>query len=173
MDTDGRNTDVRPVVKEKPSAFDVAVKFLSVSPRSEKELRDRLYKKGYHRMEVEEAMEKCRRYGYVDDARYVADFVEYYGAKLGRKKLIYKLTAEKGISAELARFGVEDAVSDDAEREKALVAARKCAASKKVREKKDLPKVGAYLYQRGFAREEIDRALSVLSDELFSSFGDE
>ena len=73
------------------SAFDAAAKYLSLSPRSEKEVRDRLYKKGYHKAEVEDAIARAKEYGYIDDVRYVADFAEYYGAKLGRKKLEYKL----------------------------------------------------------------------------------
>ena len=106
--------------KNKVSAFDAAVKYLAVSPRSEKEVRDRLYKKGYHKAETEEAIARAKGYGYIDDAKYVEDFVEYYGAKSGRKQLEYKLVSEKGISPELARNGIADALSDEEEREKAL-----------------------------------------------------
>lgn len=151
---------------QKPSAFDAAVKYLSVSPRSEKEVRDRLYKKGYRKSEVTEAIERAKGYGYIDDEKYVSDFVDYYGARTGRKQLEYKLVTEKGISTELARNGIADGISDEEENEKALQAARKCAAQKRVTEKKELQKVGAFLYRRGFERDVIDHALNTLADEL-------
>lgn len=118
------------------SAFDAAVKYLAVSPRSEKEVRDKLYKKGYHKAETEEAIARAKGYGYIDDAKYVEDFVEYYGAKSGRKQLEYKLVSEKGISPELARNGIADALSDEEEREKALETARKYARAKRITEKR-------------------------------------
>lgn len=158
--------------KNKVSAFDAAVKYLAVSPRSEKEVRDRLYKKGYHKAETEEAIARAKGYGYIDDAKYVEDFVEYYGAKSGRKQLEYKLVSEKGISPELARNGIADALSDEEEREKALETARKCARAKRITEKKDLQKVGAFLYRKGFERDMIDSALNAVADELFGEFGD-
>ena len=148
------------------SAFDAAAKYLSLSPRSEKEVRERLYKKGYHKAEVEDAIARAKEYGYIDDVRYVADFAEYYGAKLGRKKLEYKLVTEKGIPREIALNGIADAVSDEEEREKAVSVAMKYAASKRITERKDLGKVGAYLWQRGFARDTIDHALDAVAESL-------
>lgn len=148
------------------SAFDAAAKYLSLSPRSEKEVRDRLYKKGYHKAEVEDAIARAKEYGYIDDVRYVADFAEYYGAKLGRKKLEYKLVTEKGIPREIALNGIADAVSEEEEREKAVSVAMKYAASKRITERKDLGKVGAYLWQRGFARDTIDHALDAVAESL-------
>lgn len=165
-ETDGKK------IKERPSAFDVAVKYLSVSPRSEKEVREKLYKKSYHKAEVEEAIARSKGYGYIDDEKYVEDFVDYYGAKTGRKQLEYKLVTEKGISVELARNGIADAISDEEEREKALTMGRKCALQKRISEKKELQKVGAFLYRRGFSRDVIDGVLNTLSDELFNGSDD-
>ena len=141
--------------KNKVGAFDAAVKYLATSPRSEKEVRDRLYKKGYRKSEVEEAIARAKGY---------ADFVEYYGSRMGRKQLEYKLVAEKGIPRELARFGIADALSDEEERAKALETARKYIAAKRITERKDLAKVGAFLYRKGFERDMIDSVLNTVAD---------
>ena len=126
---EGKKKDASGAEKKPPvSAFDAAAKYLSLSPRSEKEVRERLYKKGYHKAEVEDAIARAKEYGYIDDVRYVADFAEYYGAKLGRKKLEYKLVTEKGIPREIALNGIADAVSEEEEREKAVSVAMKYAA---------------------------------------------
>ena len=150
----------------KISALDAAVKYIASAPRSEKEVREKLYRKGYHKAEVEDAIARAKEYGYIDDVRYVADFAEYYGAKLGRKKLEYKLVTEKGIPREIALNGIADAVSEEEEREKAVSVAMKYAASKRITERKDLGKVGAYLWQRGFARDTIDHALDAVAESL-------
>lgn len=148
------------------SALDTVAKIIAAAPRSEKEVRDRLYKKGFRKAEIEDAIKRAKEYGYIDDARYVADFVEYYSGKLGRKKLEYKLIAEKGISREIVAAGIADALSEEDEREKAVAVAFKCAAAKRVTEKKDLQKVGAFLWQRGFPRDVIDAALDAVAETL-------
>ena len=111
----GKSKDVKSAQKQNISAFDAAAKYLAISPRSEKEVRDRLYKKGYHKAEVEDAIARAKGYGYIDDARYAADFAEYYGAKLGKKKLEYKLVSEKGVPREIAANVLEDVVSEEEE----------------------------------------------------------
>lgn len=167
-DKASENNSVAKETGKKPavSAFDAAVKYLSVAPRSEKEVRDKLYKKGYRKSEVEDALARAKGYRYIDDERYARDFAEYYGAKIGRKKVEYKLVFEKGVSAEIARAAVDDGISDEDEREKALTAARKYVAAKRITERKDLGKVGAHLYRNGFERGMIDGVLDEIARNL-------
>lgn len=167
-DKSGGNNSAAKETGKKPavSAFDAAVKYLSVAPRSEKEVRDKLYKKGYRKSEVEDALARAKGYRYIDDERYARDFAEYYGAKTGRKKVEYKLVFEKGVSAEIARAAVDDGISDEDEREKALTAARKYVAAKRITERKDLGKVGAHLYRNGFERGIIDGVLDEIARNL-------
>lgn len=152
--------------KPSVSAFDAAVKYLSVASRSEKEVRDRLYKKGYRKSEVEEAISRAKGYRYIDDEKYAQDFAEYYGARMGRKKLEYRLVVEKGVKPDVARAAVEDGIPDDEEREKALAMGRKYAAAKRISERKDLGKVGAHLYRNGFDRGVIDGVLDEIARDL-------
>ena len=78
----------------------------------------------------------------------------------------YKLVFEKGVSAEIARAAIDDGISDEDEREKALTAARKYVAAKRITERKDLGKVGAHLYRNGFERGMIDGVLDEIARNL-------
>ena len=86
----------------KQKCFDQAVKYLAISPRSEQEVKDKLYEKGYHREQVDYAIERCKGYKYINDESYTRSFVDYYSHKMGRKMLLYKLTNEKGVDNTLS-----------------------------------------------------------------------
>ena len=144
----------------KQKCFDQAVKYLAISPRSEKEVKDKLYEKGYHREQVDYAIERCKGYKYIDDENYTRSFIDYYSHKMGRKMLAYKLTTDKGINQALASNMIDDLVSDEKEIEKCIDMANKYIKKKRIAEKKDLQKVGAYLYTKGFEWNIINIALS-------------
>lgn len=146
--------------QQKQKCFDQAVKYLAISPRSEQEVKDKLYEKGYHREQVDYAIERCKGYKYINDEAYTRSFVDYYSHKMGRKMLLYKLTNEKGVDGTLASNMIADMVSDDLETEKCKDMASKYVKKKRISEKKDLQKVGAYLYTKGFEWNIINLALS-------------
>ena len=144
----------------KQKCFDQAVKYLAISPRSEQEVKDKLYEKGYHREQVDYAIERCKGYKYINDEAYTRSFIDYYSHKMGRKMLLYKLTNEKGVDNTLATNMIADMVSDESEIEKCTNMAKKYISKKRISEKKDLQKVGAYLYTKGFEWNIINIALS-------------
>lgn len=144
----------------KQKCFDQAVKYLAISPRSEKEVKEKLYEKGYHREQVDYAIERCKGYKYINDENYTRSFIDYYSHKMGRKMLLYKLTTDKGIDNTLATNMIADLVSDETEVEKCLDMANKYIKKKRIYDKKDLQKVGAYLYTKGFEWNTINIALS-------------
>lgn len=146
--------------QQKQKCFDQAVKYMAISPRSEQEVKDKLYEKGYHREQVDYAIERCKGYKYINDEAYTRSFVDYYSHKMGRKMLLYKLTNEKGVDGTLANNMIADMVSDDLETEKCKDMANKYIKKKRISEKKDLQKVGAYLYTKGFEWNIINLALS-------------
>lgn len=83
------------------SAKDYAAKLLSFCDRSEKELREKILKKGYSEEECEEAVAFCREYGYIDDVRFTAHFVHDSTElrKLGKSRIRMELR-RKGIDEE-------------------------------------------------------------------------
>ncbi len=156
----------------KQSAFEATVKYLALAPRSEKEVRSKLYQKGYPKSEVEEAIQRAIGYHYIDDEKYVLNYVEYYGAKYGRRLLEYKLVTEKGISQAMAKAILDEKISSNNEQEKALLSAKKHAANKRISNKKDMQKVAAFLYRRGYEKEVIDSVIDEIMRELPEEFGD-
>lgn len=144
----------------KQKCFDQAVKYLAISPRSEQEVKDKLYEKGYHREQVDYAIERCKGYKYINDEAYTRSFIDYYSHKMGRKMLLYKLTNDKGVDSTLATNMIADMVSDEMETEKCTDMAQKYITKKRIAERKDLQKAGAYLYTKGFEWNIINVALS-------------
>lgn len=150
------------------SAFEVAVDYLSRGARSVQEVKDKLYKKGFHRDEVDSALEKLKGYRYIDDEEYAKTFVSYYGKKLGKKQILYKLTSEKCVDKVLAQKIVEEKISDEDELSKCLEEAEKYIKKKKL-QKKDKNKVCSHLYQKGYDFDIINKAVSTLDFDAEST----
>ena len=62
--------------EQRLGAIEAALRLLAMSQRSEKELRDRLKKRGFRRVALEAAVTRVREMGYLDDAAFAKFFVE-------------------------------------------------------------------------------------------------
>lgn len=145
-------------------AYEALLKYLGPSPRSEKECKEKLYEKGFHKNEVEYAIERAKSYRYIDDEEYVRTFLSYYGERLGKKKLVYKLTQEKGIDKQLAENLTDDIISDEKELEKCRNEAEKYARQKKIADKSGASKVYAHLMQKGYDGAVVSKVMATLFD---------
>lgn len=145
-------------------AYDALVKYLAIAPRSQKECKDKLYEKGFHKNEVEYAIEKAKGYRYIDDAEYVRTFIAFNKSRYGTKKIAYKLSVEKGVDKNLVDNLIADNISDEYETDIASSVAQKYARQKKIYDKSGAQKVAAYLYQKGFSWNVINRVMSNLFD---------
>ena len=133
---------------ERQQAHDAALRLLAYRPRSEAELRTRLVRRGLPPSAVEEAMERLRGQGLLDDDSFARYWVEARqqssprGSRLLRRELL-----AKGIAVDTAREAVA-AVGDEQ-------AARR-AAEKKARSLHNLDyptfrrRLGQFLLRRGF-----------------------
>lgn len=95
------------------TAKDYAAKLLSFCDRSEKEIRERILKKGYSDEECEEAIAFCREYGYIDDMRYAMHYV--HDAVEIRKHAAARIRMElrqKGVGEECIEEALE-AITDE------------------------------------------------------------
>lgn len=145
-------------------AYDALCNYLAVTQRSEKECVEKLYAKGYHKNEVDFAIEKAKSHRYIDDEEYVRSFISFNKARCGAKKIAYKLTMEKGIDKTLVDNLIEDLIGDDFELEQAKAIAEKYVKQKKIVDKSGYKKVSAYLYQKGFDFRIINKVMSTLFD---------
>lgn len=154
-----------PLDEERASkAYEALVKYLAASARSEQECKDKLYDKGYHRNEVEFAINKAKGYKYIDDAEYVCTFLFYNKSRYGARKIAYKLTTEKGVDKVLVDNIVADNIDDEFEFELCERMAQKFVKAKKITDKSGAQKVGAHLFQKGFDWCIINKVLSTLFD---------
>lgn len=82
---------------EKATALDKALNFITVSMKSEKQIRDYLLGKGYLKDVCDYVVEKMKEYGYVDDASYALRFAAGAKKRMGKRLLALELK-RRGIS---------------------------------------------------------------------------
>ncbi len=150
-------------------AYNALVKYLALVSRSEKECVDKLYEKGYHRNEVEFAIDKAKGYRYIDDEEYVRTYLLFNKTRYGAKKIEYKLVNEKGVDKRLVDNMIEDYIGEEVQIDTATNIANKYIKQKKIVDKSGYQKTGAYLYQKGFSWSVINKVLG----KIFDSFDEE
>jgi regulatory protein len=148
-------------------ALESALRLLSYRPRSERELRIRLARKGFAGGVVRRTLDRLRELGYVNDAEFARFFAETQQASRPR--------AQRIVRAELRWRGVPQPLADEATAGIEDGEAAYRAASRRVRALRDLDyarfreRLGGFLTRRGFsygvARTTIDRCWAELGGE--------
>ena len=87
-------------MKEKMSAFERAIGYISRGIKTEKAIWDYLKNKEYPKGEIFEAVQKLKEYGYVDDAEYARCFVNTYSRSKGKAYIRAQLF-QKGVKGEV------------------------------------------------------------------------
>lgn len=110
---------------KKGSPMDAALSFLGYRARTVREVERHLDEKQFGEVEIYEAVEKLKDYGYLDDDRYASDFVSSHlkMKPVSRRKLMMDLNAH-----ELPKEVIEEALSvitDEVEEENAYQVALK------------------------------------------------
>src|SRR5690625_5109625 len=147
-----------------------AVRLLTMRSRSEAELKQRLAQAGFDENIVDETVAWCRRIGYVDDARFAAEWVEYrmLHSPSGRRRLVQELR-QKGVADNIIEAALDEWLPPETERQLCLEAAqgrfrRLTQLAPDVRRRR----LSAFLQRRGFGYDDIRYALSkvdTLSDK--------
>lgn len=71
--------------------------------RTEAGLREKLLAAEFEPELVEQAVEYVKSYGYIDDERYVRNYIEYRQGQKSRRQLEQELQFRKGVDPELIR----------------------------------------------------------------------
>lgn len=103
-------------------AMSCAFTHMSRSEKSEKQLREHLFKKEFSENTIEKIMARLKELNYVDDLNLAKNFVEHSSSS-GKKAIRFKLKT-KGISDEIINEVLEN-VSDEDQLEKAIELAEK------------------------------------------------
>ena len=134
--------------KIKESAF----RYLAGRAHSEKELRDKLLRKGFERARVDEVLAELRRHRFVDDAAFAVQYARnrLLHKPVGAKRLRQELR-QKGVPEELAEAALSAAYKERPEEDLARELLRK-----QVDKNQDLPplqrkkRLSEFLLRRGF-----------------------
>ena len=131
-----------------------AMELLSRRPMSEKELIDKLIRKG----EDEETATDCARWlrenGFLDDESYAAAVARHYAAKGYGPGRVRAELSRRGVDRELWD-GTIEAMPENSEKMDRFIAARLTDPE----DREQVRKVSAALYRRGYSWEEIRSAL--------------
>ena len=153
-------------------AYDHALTFLGVRPRSEREILDRLGQHGYPDEVVAIVVEKLRGLDLVDDAAFAEYWIEQRqlhrprGARLLRQEL-----RQKGVASDVVGEAV-DTTTDESE-DAYRAAARKAQSLKALDERTFRQRLGGFLQRRGFGYEASATATRRLWADVNGEVGDE
>ncbi|MCM1290202.1 MAG: RecX family transcriptional regulator [Corallococcus sp.] len=131
---------------EKSVAFEKAMDYLSRSMKTQKQICDYLYKKGYAPAVVRYVVDKLVDYKYVDDQTYARVYVEQNGKTKGSRRLRQELL-QKGIAREQAEEF--SSIPQEVAKNGAASLAQKYMRNKP-NDVKTLQKLQRYLLSRGY-----------------------
>ncbi len=145
----------------KVNVRDYALRLLAIRPRSVREMRDRLARKGYQRPENEAVISDLSELGLLDDGKFAAQWVESRMAlkPMGPSRLRAELLA-KGVDRETVESTLAKYRNESDDRDAALLLARK-----KMRSLRGLApevarrRLAGFLGRRGFAAGTVSRVL--------------
>lgn len=143
------------------SCFDRALSYLEKNIKTEKGIREYLKQKGFLEESIDNAVEKLREYGYIDDGVYAENYIRTYKDKKGKKLLRFEL-ALKGVDKALIEEKLDELVEDEEELESCRTLCKKYIKNKTL-DQKLKQKTYAHLTTKGFSSDVISR---VLREEL-------
>lgn len=131
---------------EAQACFDSALNFISKSVKTEKEIKDKLIKKGYLEEIVLETIEKLKSYNFVNDKDYINRYVSTYKNNKSKKLIKFELQ-KKGVN----KLDVDECLDEiESEFETALKIAEKYVKNKE-KDDKTFQKCYKYLLSKGFS----------------------
>jgi regulatory protein len=146
-------------------AKNYAVWLLSQQARTEKEIREKLEKKGVAEDTVPEVMEALRRWGYLDDAGLANRWAESRGRTRGKRAIAFELR-KKGIAEETVKETLESRTDEDEAEACLRAATRKVGEHPKDTSREAQARLAAFLQRRGFSWDAIRPALRTLYAEM-------
>jgi regulatory protein len=154
---------------------DAAMSYIEHRPRTKKEMRDHLEKKGYEENEIQDVIALMEKAHYMSDASYSAQFMKY-GFDKGWSYFRVRMELEKrGVSEqdiEAGRFDYEDEYDvdiDEEDEKRALGLAEKFAAAEDITDRKSMGKLQRRLAGFGYGRSTIYH----VTETIYNRYGKE
>ena len=144
------------IESEKKEAFDRALKHISASAKSEREIRTFLAGKGYLDEVIDDVVERMKRYGFLDDESYAKARAESLAKRKGSRLIAMDLR-KRGISDETIEATLSQL--DPEASETAMDTVLEKYLRGKPRDLATRRKAYAYLISRGFEYDAVRAAL--------------
>jgi len=147
------------------AARERCLRLLSLRSRSTAELRERLARAGYGEGVTEQVLADLSEAGLLDDEEFARAWVasRQVAGGAGRQKLRWELR-RKGVSQDVIRREVDEAITDEMELEQGLRLARRRMAGRPA-EAEALRRVRRLLLGRGFGFDTVEQVLRRLTRE--------
>ena len=155
---------------EKELAFLFLLDKISYKMFTEKEIRDKLIKKGFEIDSINYSLEKAKEYGYINDSYYAKCFIEQRGIpnKWGQQ-VIYQKLFQKGIDKNIIKESLNEFFDEEDEKENCYL-----LACKKMNSIKDfdfdnrnfIDKMYRFLISKGYSYETINSTIEKLKKEI-------
>lgn len=139
------------------SAFDRALSYLEKNIKTEKGIRKYLKQKGFLEESIDNAVQKLKEYGYIDDGVYAENYIRTYARKKGRKLLAFEL-ATKGVDKQIIDEKLEELLDQEDEQKSCNEILTKYLKGKNI-DQKTRQKAYAHLVSKGFSSNIISNAL--------------
>lgn len=137
--------------EEEINTYNYGLTILSRGLKSEKQLRIKMTDKGYDSEQIDKAIEKLAKLGYINDEYYCDCLVNtrVNGSKYGKRRIAQELY-EKGVDKEITEDRLKE-ISDEEEFERAYeLGIKKLKSIKDEDTRKKSSKLSNYLVYRGF-----------------------
>ena len=148
----------------KLSAFSRAVGYIEKSLKTQKQLQTYLKEKGFLQESIDDAVQKLKEYGYIDDKVYAENYTKTYKDKKGKIKLKFDLLS-KGVAADVIEEALQEFVDED-EQYAACEKLLKKYVKNKPQDVKLKSKAYAHLFSKGFSGDIISRAIGKVFSEV-------
>lgn len=135
-----------------------AMHLLEDMDRTEAGLREKLRLGLYPEEAVENALAYVKSFGYVDDDRYVQNFIRSRIESMSRKELYAKLRG-KGIDSEKIGFAMEEAYEETGEQVTIERIIRKRRVDPGTANEREMQKLYGYLARKGFRYEDVRQVI--------------
>lgn len=148
---------------ELSKAYDRALGYIVLRPRSERELLQYLNRKKYDPEIIAEVMARLEKRGYIDDQKFARQWIESRRLlkATSKRRLIQELRA-KGVASEIIQQSLANDETTDAEVLKDLITRKR----QQTRYQDDM-KLMQYLSRQGYGYDDIKRAMQGSEDDLY------
>ena len=141
------------------TAYDKAVSLLAVREHTEKEIREKLRTRSFPSSEIEEAVSRLKREGYISEERFAEVFIRSRLRKLPEgKALLAMRLRERGCAEDAAKKALSEAWEREDYMEPLI------SYMDELTRKKGEEKAYAALMHKGFSPTEVRRARAMLSE---------